>query len=158
MAISAADHGALDEPPGASACSVVIDGDSRRSLTAGSVPSPDLDRSRSDPRGAPAPSSTRRPARNCCGNKRSTFWCAGRARPSRQPRGRLRDCISGSRRTTDERLFGMGQRTHGRLNLKGLGLDLIQRNGEVNIPFVLSNRGYGLLWNLPAVGRVEFGV
>jgi alpha-D-xyloside xylohydrolase len=56
----------------------------------------------------------------------------------------------------DERLYGMGQRTHGRLNLKGLALDLIQRNGEVSIPFVLSNRGYGLLWNSPAIGRVEF--
>ncbi|SFD52473.1 glycoside hydrolase family 31 protein [Streptomyces aidingensis] len=55
-----------------------------------------------------------------------------------------------------ERLYGMGQRTHGRLDLKGLALDLVQRNGEVNIPFVLSSRGYGLLWNLPAVGRVEF--
>jgi alpha-D-xyloside xylohydrolase len=56
----------------------------------------------------------------------------------------------------DERLYGMGQRTHGQLNLKGLSLDLVQRNGEVNIPFVLSSRGYGLLWNTPAVGRVEF--
>ena len=56
----------------------------------------------------------------------------------------------------DELLFGMGQRTHGQLNLKGLALDLVQRNGEVNIPFVLSNRGYGILWNLPAIGRVEF--
>src|SRR6185437_4962336 len=55
-----------------------------------------------------------------------------------------------------ERLYGMGQRTHGRLNLKGLALDLVQRNGEVSIPFVLSSRGYGLLWNSPAVGRVEF--
>jgi alpha-D-xyloside xylohydrolase len=55
-----------------------------------------------------------------------------------------------------ERLYGLGQRTHGRLNLKGLALDLVQRNGEVSIPFVLSNRGYGLLWNCPAVGRVEF--
>ena len=55
-----------------------------------------------------------------------------------------------------ERLYGLGQRTHGRLNLKGLALDLVQRNGEVTIPFVLSDRGYGLLWNVPAVGRVEF--
>jgi alpha-D-xyloside xylohydrolase len=55
-----------------------------------------------------------------------------------------------------ERLYGLGQRTHGRLNLKGLALDLVQRNGEVSIPFVLSDRGYGLLWNVPAVGRVEF--
>ncbi|RFA18226.1 glycoside hydrolase family 31 protein [Subtercola boreus] len=55
-----------------------------------------------------------------------------------------------------EKLFGLGQRTHGRLNIKGLSLDLVQRNAEVNIPFVLSDRGYGLLWNVPAVGRVEF--
>jgi alpha-D-xyloside xylohydrolase len=55
-----------------------------------------------------------------------------------------------------ERLYGLGQRTHGRLNLKGLALDLVQRNSEVSIPFVLSDRGYGLLWNVPAVGRVEF--
>jgi alpha-D-xyloside xylohydrolase len=56
----------------------------------------------------------------------------------------------------NEKLFGLGQRTHGRLNIKGLSLDLIQRNAEVNIPFVLSDRGYGLLWNNPATGRVEF--
>ncbi|WP_328766336.1 glycoside hydrolase family 31 protein [Streptomyces sp. NBC_00286] len=55
-----------------------------------------------------------------------------------------------------ERLYGLGQHTHGRLDHKGLGLDLIQRNGEVSIPFVLSSRGYGLLWNQPALGRVEF--
>jgi len=55
-----------------------------------------------------------------------------------------------------ERLYGMGQRTHGRLNLKGLALDLTQRNAEVSIPFVLSDRGYGLLWNMPGLGRVEF--
>jgi alpha-D-xyloside xylohydrolase len=55
-----------------------------------------------------------------------------------------------------ERLYGMGQRTHGRLDIKGLALDLRQRNAEVNIPFVLSSRGYGLLWNSPATGRAEF--
>lgn len=55
-----------------------------------------------------------------------------------------------------EKLFGMGQRTHGRLDHKGLALDLLQRNAEVSIPFVLSSRGYGFLWNNPAVGRVEF--
>jgi alpha-D-xyloside xylohydrolase len=37
-------------------------------------------------------------------------------------------------------------------------IELAQRNGEVSIPFVLSSRGYGLLWNNPAVGRVEFAV
>ena len=34
-------------------------------------------------------------------------------------------------------------------------MDLVQRNAEVSIPFMVSNRGYGFLWNSPAVGRVE---
>jgi len=55
----------------------------------------------------------------------------------------------------DERLYGLGQHTHGRLDQKGTVLDLVQRNGEVSIPFLLSSRGYGLLWNSPAIGRVE---
>jgi alpha-D-xyloside xylohydrolase len=57
----------------------------------------------------------------------------------------------------DERLFGLGQHTHGRLDQKGIVLDLVQRNAEVSIPFLLSNRGYGFLWNNPAIGRVELG-
>jgi alpha-D-xyloside xylohydrolase len=54
-----------------------------------------------------------------------------------------------------ERIYGLGQHGHGRLDQKGLVLDLVQRNGEVSVPFLLSSRGYGLLWNSPAVGRVE---
>lgn len=54
-----------------------------------------------------------------------------------------------------ERLYGLGQHGHGLLDQKGTVLDLVQRNGEVTIPFLLSNRGYGLLWNSPAIGRVE---
>ena len=56
-----------------------------------------------------------------------------------------------------ERLYGLGQHQHGRLDQKGLVIDLAQRNTEVSIPFLLSSRGYGLLWNNPAVGRVELG-
>jgi alpha-D-xyloside xylohydrolase len=56
----------------------------------------------------------------------------------------------------DERVYGLGQHGHGRLDQKGMVIELAQRNGEVSIPFVLSSRGYGLLWNNPAVGRVEF--
>ncbi|VEG27836.1 glycoside hydrolase family 31 protein [Actinomyces howellii] len=54
-----------------------------------------------------------------------------------------------------ERIYGLGQHQHGRLDHKGLVVDLIQRNSEVSIPFYLSSRGYGFLWNNPAVGRVE---
>jgi alpha-D-xyloside xylohydrolase len=54
-----------------------------------------------------------------------------------------------------EKLYGLGQHTHGLLDQKGSVVDLVQRNAEVTIPFLLSSRGYGLLWNNPAVGRVE---
>ncbi|MDT0343495.1 glycoside hydrolase family 31 protein [Streptomyces litchfieldiae] len=54
-----------------------------------------------------------------------------------------------------ERLYGLGQHQQGRLDRKNTVVDLVQRNTEITIPFVLSSRGYGLLWNSPAVGRVE---
>ena len=46
---------------------------------------------------------------------------------------------------------------HGKLDNKGCGIELLQRNTEVCIPFMYSTRGYGFLWNNPAVGRVELG-
>ncbi len=54
-----------------------------------------------------------------------------------------------------ERFYGLGQHQHGRLDQKGCVIALEQRNTEVCIPFLLSNRGYGFLWNNPSVGRVE---
>jgi len=56
-----------------------------------------------------------------------------------------------------ERIYGLGQHQHGRLDQKGCVIELLQQNTEVVIPFLLSNRGYGFLWNNPAVGRVELG-
>lgn len=56
-----------------------------------------------------------------------------------------------------ERFYGLGQHQHGLLDQKGAVLDLVQRNTEVSIPFALSSRGYGFLWNMPGVGRAEFG-
>lgn len=55
-----------------------------------------------------------------------------------------------------ERLFGLGQPQHGRLDLKGVSTRLLQQNTHVAIPFALSSRGYGFLWHNPAVGRVDF--
>jgi alpha-D-xyloside xylohydrolase len=57
----------------------------------------------------------------------------------------------------DERLYGLGQHQHGRLDNKGAVIDLVQRNTEVAIPFLLSSHGYGFLWNHPGTGRVELG-
>jgi alpha-D-xyloside xylohydrolase len=56
-----------------------------------------------------------------------------------------------------ERFYGLGQHQHGLLDQKGAVMDLVQRNSEVSVPFALSSRGYGFLWNMPGVGRVELG-
>ncbi|MET8545340.1 TIM-barrel domain-containing protein, partial [Kitasatospora sp. NPDC004799] len=56
-----------------------------------------------------------------------------------------------------ERLHGLGQHLHGRLDQKGCVVDLVQRNTVAAVPFLHSSRGYGLLWNNPATGRVELG-
>ncbi|MET7429204.1 MULTISPECIES: glycoside hydrolase family 3 C-terminal domain-containing protein [Streptomyces] len=43
-----------------------------------------------------------------------------------------------------EKLYGLGQHQHGRLDQKGLVLDLVQRNAEVSVPVLVSSRGYTL--------------
>lgn len=55
-----------------------------------------------------------------------------------------------------EAVFGLGQHRNGVLDHKGLTLELVQHNAEINIPFYLSSAGYGFLWNSPAVGEVDF--
>ena len=84
------------------------------------------------------------------------FWWPGPRNFTSRGNGyqRLEQCFAAYE---GERLFGLGQHTHGRLDQKGLVVDLVQRNAEVSVPFVVSSRGYGLLWNNPAVGRVELG-
>ena len=54
-----------------------------------------------------------------------------------------------------ERFYGLGQHQHGLLDQKGAVIELVQRNTEVSVPFALSNRGYGFLWNMPGIGRAE---
>ncbi len=56
----------------------------------------------------------------------------------------------------DEHLMGLGQPQHGLEDLKATSTNLVQQNTHVVVPFVISSRGYGFLWNNPAVGRVEF--
>ncbi len=55
-----------------------------------------------------------------------------------------------------ESLWGMGQPQHGAMDLKGVSTTLLQQNAHAVIPFVVSSRGYGFLWNNPAVGKAEF--
>ena len=47
----------------------------------------------------------------------------------------------------DEYLYGLGQFQDGHLNLKGLTRRLTQVNTQISVPFLLSSKGYGLLWN-----------
>jgi len=54
-----------------------------------------------------------------------------------------------------ERFYGLGQHQHGRLDLKGCVIDLQQANTQISIPFAVSSRSYGLIWNNPGIGRVE---
>jgi alpha-D-xyloside xylohydrolase len=51
------------------------------------------------------------------------------------------------RAADDESLYGLGQHQEGKLDIKGYDLDLWQRNTVVAIPFVVSSRGYGILWD-----------
>ena len=47
----------------------------------------------------------------------------------------------------DEAFYGLGQHQSEEFNMKGKNEDLFQYNTKVSIPFVLSNKGYGLLWD-----------
>ncbi len=47
----------------------------------------------------------------------------------------------------DEAFYGLGQHQSEELNMKGRNEDLFQYNTKVSVPFVLSNKHYGLLWD-----------
>jgi alpha-D-xyloside xylohydrolase len=52
-----------------------------------------------------------------------------------------------------ESLYGLGQHQQGLLNIKDHDLDLHQYNTEVFIPFLVSSRGYGILWDNTSFSR-----
>ena len=56
----------------------------------------------------------------------------------------------------DEMIFGMGQYQDKHLNKKGATLELAHRNSQASVPFYVSSRGYGFLWNNPAIGTATF--
>jgi alpha-D-xyloside xylohydrolase len=55
----------------------------------------------------------------------------------------------------DEAIYGLGQHQDRLLNIKGYDLDLYQHNTEVYVPFFVSTKGYGLLWN--NLSHTKFG-
>ena len=54
----------------------------------------------------------------------------------------------------DEFLYGLGQFQDGYSNVRGLSRRLTQVNTQISIPMLLSNKGYGILWN--NYGLTEF--
>ena len=53
--------------------------------------------------------------------------------------------------SSGEALYGLGQHQTGFLNLRDLPVRLLQANTDIAIPFVISSKGYGLLWNNPSL-------
>jgi alpha-D-xyloside xylohydrolase len=47
----------------------------------------------------------------------------------------------------DEALYGLGQHQEGIFDLRGVPIRLHQANTNISIPFLLSSKGYGILWN-----------
>ncbi len=63
----------------------------------------------------------------------------------------------------DEALYGLGQFQSGIMNWKNVPMTLRQYNQEVAVPFLVSTKGYGILWNNysvthfnPAEQEIEF--
>jgi alpha-D-xyloside xylohydrolase len=153
--IPAESHGALADTPPAAPTSLVSTGTTRATLVNGEITvTVDVDPDAAYPEPLLTFSRTSTGA-TLLAESREHFWMPG-ARAYQGNRSGAYEIHQQFEAYDGERLYGLGQRTHGRLDLKGLALDLLQRNAEVSIPFVLSSRGYGLLWNVPAVGRVEF--
>ncbi|MCL6100237.1 MAG: DUF4968 domain-containing protein [Bacteroidetes bacterium] len=47
----------------------------------------------------------------------------------------------------DEAFYGLGQQQEGLFNYKDHDVDLYQYNTKISIPFVISNKNYGILWD-----------
>ena len=56
-----------------------------------------------------------------------------------------------------ESIYGLGQHQDGLMDYRGSVVTLEQANREVAIPFLVSSRGYGVLWNNPAHTEVSVG-
>jgi alpha-D-xyloside xylohydrolase len=56
-------------------------------------------------------------------------------------------------RGSDEGFYGLGQHQNGQMNYNGEDVELAQHNMDVAIPFVVSTRNYGLLWDNNSITR-----
>ncbi len=56
-------------------------------------------------------------------------------------------------RGTDEGFYGLGQHQNAQMNYNGEDVELAQHNMDIGIPFVVSTRNYGLLWDNNSITR-----
>lgn len=54
----------------------------------------------------------------------------------------------------DEAIYGFGQHQQGWMNQKGRDVELLQSNIDMAVPFIVSSRNYGLLWDNNAISRL----
>jgi alpha-D-xyloside xylohydrolase len=55
--------------------------------------------------------------------------------------------------SADESLYGLGQHQNDLLDIKDVDLDLRQSNTEIFVPFLVSSRGWGILWDNTSFSR-----
>ncbi len=61
--------------------------------------------------------------------------------------------------SADEAIFGLGQHSQGLMNYRGSNVRLEQKNPtESAVPVLVSSRGYGILWDNPAITDVDAGL
>ncbi|MDB5021404.1 MAG: alpha-xylosidase, partial [Pedobacter sp.] len=53
----------------------------------------------------------------------------------------------------NEAYYGLGQHQEGIVNYRGRRVDLVQYNTEIAVPFFVSNKGYGILWDNYSITR-----
>lgn len=56
----------------------------------------------------------------------------------------------------NEHIYGMGVYQDGCFDRKGSMMELAHRNSQSSVPFFVSSRKYGFLWNNPAIGYASF--
>ena len=59
--------------------------------------------------------------------------------------------------TGDAAFYGLGQHQQGTMNYRGNVITLLQNNTEVAIPFLVSNKNYGLLWDNYSISKFTDG-
>lgn len=92
------------------------------------------------------------------------YWIDGRVHTAPLRRAREYRVTSGNqfkmslyfKEDPQEHFYGMGQDANDCFDLKGSTVELVQKNGKCTIPYLYSSKGYGFIWNNPAVGRAEF--